>query len=160
MILYHNITNSDHKSVARKILAEQTKRNQKNTTISKSTVVSIRNRSETKNMENMSKSKWKKAGERTRQKLTNKTKARTIIDDKWERKNCLQECDSDTINDVIKVRLHMWQVSYIYKRDNTDTKCPLFKNSENMTVVVVECEKDKKLTLSKENNKGECEEIT
>ena len=34
-MLYHNIMNSDHKRIARKILAEQTKSNDKNTMISK-----------------------------------------------------------------------------------------------------------------------------
>ena len=29
-------------------------------------------------------------------------KARTIAEDKWERKKYLQECDSETIKDVIK----------------------------------------------------------
>ena len=38
--------------------------------------------------------------ERTKQEMTNKTKARTIIEGKWERKKYLQECDSETINDV------------------------------------------------------------
>ena len=63
--------------------------------------------------------------ERTKQELTNKTKARTIVEDKWERKKYLQECDSDTIKDVIKIRLYIWQVNCNYKRDNTDTKCPV-----------------------------------
>ena len=116
----------------------------------------------------MSKSKWKKQvkekigksiDERTKQEMTNKTKARIVIQDKWERKKYLQECDSETIRDVIKIRLHMWQVSCNYKRDNTDTKCPLCKKSEDTTEHVLECEKDKK-TLSKENSKGEWEEIT
>ena len=35
MMLYHNIMNSDNKRVARKILAEKTKSNHKNTIISK-----------------------------------------------------------------------------------------------------------------------------
>ena len=34
-MLYHNIMNSDHQRIARKILAEQTKSNDKNTMISK-----------------------------------------------------------------------------------------------------------------------------
>ena len=64
----------------------------------------------------MSKSKWKKQvkekigksiDERTKQEMTNKTKARTVMQDKWERKKYLQECDSETIRDVIKIRLHM-----------------------------------------------------
>ena len=48
--------------------------------------------------------KWKKQvkgkigksiEERTKQKMTNKTKARTIVADKWEINNYLPECDSD-----------------------------------------------------------------
>ena len=34
MMLYHNIMNSDHERVARKILAEKVKSNRKNTMIS------------------------------------------------------------------------------------------------------------------------------
>ena len=69
-----------------------------------------------KNVENMSKSKWKKQvkekigksiEERTKQEMTNKTKARTIIEDKWERKKYLQERDGEIIKNVIKIRLHM-----------------------------------------------------
>ena len=72
----------------------------------------------------------------------------------------IQECDSDTIKDVIKIRLHMWQVNCNYKRDNTDTKCPLYQKSEDTAEHVLECEKAKKFTFSKESSKGEWEEIT
>ena len=53
-----------------------------------------------KNVEDMSKSKWKKqvkekigksVEKRTKQEMANKTKARTMIEDKWERKKYLQE---------------------------------------------------------------------
>ena len=54
----------------------------------------------------------------------------------------------------------MWQVKCSYKEDNTDTKCPLCKKSKNTTEHVLECEKAIKFTLSKENSKGEWEEIT
>ena len=54
----------------------------------------------------------------------------------------------------------MWQVNCNHKRDNTDTKCPLCQKSEDTTEHVLECEKAKKFTLSKENSKGEWEEIT
>ena len=169
MMLYHNIMNSDHKRVARKILAEQAKSNHKNTMISKVKQIEQEIVLKIKNVENMSKSKWKKQvkgkigksiEERTKQEMANKTKARTIVEDKWERKKYLQECDSDTIKDVIKIRLRMWQVNCNYKRDNTDTKCPLCKKSEDTTEHVLECEKAKKFTLSKENSKGEWEVIT
>ena len=86
--------------------------------------------------------------------MTNKTKSRTIVEDKQERKKYLQECDSDTIKDVIKTRLHMWQANSNHKRDNTDTKCPLCTKSEDTTEHVLQCKKAKKLTLSKENSKG------
>ena len=54
----------------------------------------------------------------------------------------------------------MWQVSCTYKRDTTDTKCPLCQKSEDTTEHVLECEKAKKFTLGKENSKRKWEEIT
>ena len=69
--------------------------------------------------------------ERTKQEMVNKTKARAVVEDKWKRKKYLQECGSDTIKDMIKIRLHIWQVNCKYKWYNTDTKCLLFKKSED-----------------------------
>ena len=146
--------NSDHKRVARKILAEQAKRNYKNTMVSKVKQIRLK----INNVENTSKSKWKRqvkgkigksTEERTKQEMANKTKTRAIVEDTWERKKYLQEYDSDTIKDVIKIRLYMWQVNSNYKRDNTDTKCQLCKKSEDTTEHVLECEKAKKFTFSK-----------
>ena len=136
MMLYHNTMNSDHKRVARKILAKQTKSNQKNTMISKVKQIAQEMGVKIKYVENMSKSKWKKQvkekigkpiEKRTKQEMTNKTKARKIVQERWDRKTCLQECHSDTTRDVIKIKMHMWQVNCNYNRDNTDTKCPLCK---------------------------------
>ena len=98
--------------------------------------------------------------ERTQQEMTNKAKAKAIVEDKWKRKKYLQEYDSGTIKEMIKIRLHMWQVNCNNKRDNSDTKCPFYKKSEDITEHVLECEKAKKFTLSKENSKGQWEEIT
>ena len=59
-----------------------------------------------KNVESMSKSKWKKQmkekigksiDERAKQEITNKTKAKAIAEDKWYRKKNLQKCHSNTI---------------------------------------------------------------
>ena len=47
-----------------------------------------------------------------------------------------------------------------YKRDNTDTKCPLCQKSVVTTEHVLECEKTKNFTLTKETTKEEWEEIT
>ena len=49
----------------------------------------------------------------------------------------------------------MWQVTCDYKRDKTDTKCKLCKNSEDTTEHLLECEKTNKFTVGKENTKGE-----
>ena len=111
MMLYHNIMNSDHKRIARKILPEQTKNKHKNTMISKEKQIEQEIGLKIKNIENMSKCKWKKqmkgkigksTEKITKHKMANKTKARTVVENKCERKKFLQECDSDTIKDVIK----------------------------------------------------------
>ena len=87
-MLYHNIMNSDHKSVSRKILAEKTKSNQKNTMISKVQQIAQEIGVKIKYVEGMSKSKWKKQvkekkgkpiEEREKQEIINKTEARTIV---------------------------------------------------------------------------------
>ena len=57
MMLYHNIMNSDHKRTARKILAKQTKSNNKNTMISQVQQIAEEIEVKLKNVENMSKSK-------------------------------------------------------------------------------------------------------
>ena len=49
----------------------------------------------------------------------------------------------------------MWQVNCNYKRDNTDTKCPLCNKSDDTREHVLKCEKAKKFTLIKESRKGE-----
>ena len=102
MMFYHNIMNSDHKRVIRKIIAEQANNNHKNIMILKVKQTAQEIGLKTKNVENMGKSKWKKQvkeklgksfEERTKQEMANKAKARTILEDKWERKKYLQECD-------------------------------------------------------------------
>ena len=60
MMLYHNIMNSDHKRVARKLLTKQTKSNHKNTIISKVQQIEQEIAVKLTIVENMSKSKWKK----------------------------------------------------------------------------------------------------
>ena len=52
----------------------------------------------------------------------------------------------------------MRQVNCNYKRDNTDTKCPLCKKSEDTTEHALECKKVKKCRHL--DSKGEWERIT
>ena len=60
MMLYHNTMNSDYKRVARKILAQQAKSDHKDITISKVQQIAQEIGLKIKNVENISKSKWKK----------------------------------------------------------------------------------------------------
>ena len=91
MMLYQNFMNSNHKRVARKISAEQAKSEHKNTMISKVQQIAQEIGLKMKNLESMSKSRWKNhvkgkiaksVEEKTKQKMANKTKARTIVEDK------------------------------------------------------------------------------
>ena len=63
--------------------------------------------------------------------------------DKWERKKYLQECDGDTIKNVIKITLQMWQVNCNYEKNNIDTKYQISKILEDTTEHVLECRKAK-----------------
>ena len=60
MMLYHNIMNSSHKRVVRKIIPEQAKSNRKSTMISKVKQIEQEIGLKIKNVEDMRKSKWKK----------------------------------------------------------------------------------------------------
>ena len=45
--------------------------------------------------------------ERVEKEMENKTKLRTVREDKWERKEYIATCDSNLVKDIIKIRLHM-----------------------------------------------------
>ena len=83
-----------------------------------STADNRRKRSENKKLGQHEQIQMEKAGERKFRKVNrkkdkagnynNKMKARVIAKGKWERQKYLQECDSDTIKDVIQMRLHLF----------------------------------------------------
>ena len=75
-MLYHNIINSDHNIVARKILAEQTKSNHKSTMILKVQQIAQEIGVKVKNVESMSKSKQKKQVKEKKRKV-NRRKNKT-----------------------------------------------------------------------------------
>ena len=72
--------------------------------------------------------------------MENKTKQRTVREGKWERKECIATCDSNLIKDIIKIRLHMWELEKNYPREE-DTKCPIRNQKEGRTEhVLLECQ--------------------
>ena len=62
--------------------------------------------------------------------MENKTKLRTLREDKWERKEYTARCDSDLIKDI-KIRLQMWELKKNYPREEEDMKCPICNEKED-----------------------------
>ena len=52
--------------------------------------------------------------------MENKNKLKTIREDKWERKEYIPIFDSDLVKDIIKIRLHMWELKKNYPREEED----------------------------------------
>ena len=64
----------------------------------------------------MKKSEWKRAikykvqnkiQERVEKEMGNKTKLRTVREDKWGRKEYIATFDSDLVKEIIKIELHL-----------------------------------------------------
>ena len=95
-----------------------------------------------------SKSKWKKikgkAIDRIRKRIKEgrqeKTKCCTIQNDKLERKQYIKKCESNTIKDVMKIRLYMWNTKCNYKRNESDTTCVLCRTEEDTTEHIMICQ--------------------
>ena len=64
----------------------------------------------------------------------------TLRNDKWERKQYIKKCESNTIKDVIKIRLHMWNTKCNHKRNESGTACPLCKTEEDNAEHIMVCQ--------------------
>ena len=78
--------------------------------------------------------------ERVEKEMENKTKLRTVREDKWERKEYIATCDSDLVKDIMKIRLHMSELKKNYPREEQDTKCPMCNQKEDTAEHVLECQ--------------------
>ena len=56
--------------------------------------------------------------------MKNKTKLRTVREDKWERKEYIATCDSDLVKDI-EIRLHIRELKKNSPREEEDIKCPI-----------------------------------
>ena len=90
-----------------------------------------------------------------------KTKTRTIKDDKWERKKYIEQCKGDIVKDIIKIRLHMWDLKKNYKKEEEQPLCPLCEIEEDTTENVLRCgrDTDRKQRNIKNNTEEEWEEV-
>ena len=59
--------------------------------------------------------------------MENKTKLETVREDDWEQKEYTKTCDSDLVKEIVKIRLHMWELKKNYPREEEDSKCNAIK---------------------------------
>ena len=84
-----------------------------------------------------------------------KAKCHTLQNDKWVRKQYIKKCEGNTIKDAIKIRLHMWSTKWNYKRNESDTTCPLCQTEEDTTECIMVCqERNNTYNLLDEKEKG------
>ena len=88
-------------------------------------------------------------------------KTRTIKDDKWERKKYIEQCKGDIVKDIIKIRLHMWDLKKNYKKEEEQPLCPLCEIEEDTREHVLRCgrDTDRNQRNIKNNTEEEWEEV-
>ena len=92
--------------------------------------------------------------------MVQKTKSRTITDDKSQKKIYKQQCKGDIVQDIIKIRLHMQDLRNSYKKEEEQLLCPLCETEEDGTANVLKCgwDKDQKQRNIKNNTEEEWED--
>ena len=115
LMLFHNIMNSDDKRVLKKLLHVQREENREGTWYSN--ICKIKERYDIQlDVEEAGKAKWKthikgnirrKTEEIVREECKKMTKARTVMDDKYELKQYLKDLYIQSSKEILLVRLHM-----------------------------------------------------
>ena len=70
------------------------------------------------------------------------------------RKEYIKESINGIIKEIMKMRLHMWELKANYGRQNLDNRCLMCQPEEDTTEHALECNKgDKKFNLNDERGK-------
>ena len=110
-----NIINSSKDRLVKLMIQEQRAQKHQNTLYEKvRTIIAEEFNIKVEAAVIMKKSEWKgtvkdnvQIQERVEKEMENKTKLRTVREDKLERKEYIATCDSDLVKGIIKIRLHM-----------------------------------------------------
>ena len=91
--------------------------------------------------------------------MENKTKLETVRQDDWERKEYTKTCDSDPVKEIVKIRLHMWELKKNYPREEEDSKCPRCNQKEDTTEHVLECQTTETVYKIRDNTPNQWGEV-
>ena len=97
--------------------------------------------------------------ERVEKEMENKTKLRTVREDKWERKEYITTCDGDLVKDIIKIRLHMWKMKKNYPGEKEDKRCPICNQKEDTTEHALQCQTAKTVYKIRDNTPNQWAEL-
>ena len=146
MMLYHNIVTSNNKRVTKKLIHEQQKMKRKTTWYAG--VKELMERCEIELVpEETLKSTWKahvkkKIGEAMEREIVEECrrmkKTRTVMNDKYEKKDYLKSTGLKMTKTILKTRLHMTRIAGNYKGRGEGT-CGLCKKSKGTTEHYFEC---------------------
>ena len=146
LMLFHNIVRSDDQRVIKDVINIQ-KKESRETTWYGSVKRAIEHYKITLDAESSLKSTWKKhVKKKINEKLAHelaeecsmKTKSRTIMYDKYQKKDYLGKLTVNETRAIIKARLHMTKVPGNYKKLGIDV-CPLCNQKEVSTEHYFEC---------------------
>ena len=82
-----------------------------------------------------------------------------IRNDKLEKKQYIKKCESNTLKYNKKIRLQMCNTKCNYKRNESDTKCPLSKTGEDTTEHIMACQEGNNTCNLLDENKKYWEKI-
>ena len=167
-MLYHNIINSSKDRLVKQIIQKQRAQNHPNTFYEKVRTTAKELNIKLEQVAIMKRSEWKRTAkdkvqnqiqERVEKEMENKIKLRTVREDKWERKEYITTCDNDLVKNIIKIRLHMWELKKNYPRVEKDTKYPICNQKEDTPENVVECQTAETLYKMRDNTPNQWVEV-
>ena len=144
LMLYHHIINSDDERIIKKIILQQREEFRRGTWYHG--ICELLEKYNVKEkVEEVEKSSWKRIVKKNIRNITEDyirkscgTKGRTIINDKYERSSYLNETTLEESKQIMKMRLHMTNITCNYQSER-ETRCWMCGKTEIRTEHYFEC---------------------